>query len=124
MQERLKKSNVTIILEAVVTEVIGDQYVTGVQVKNAKSEEVNVHNVSALFVAIGHIPATSLFVGQLETDSNGYFVTNHTPATKLPGVFVAGDCADTIFRQAITSAGSGCQAALLAERFLSESQQE
>jgi thioredoxin reductase (NADPH) len=122
MQDRLKKSNVTIILDSVVTEVIGDQYVTGVQVKNVKNEEVTVHNISALFVAIGHVPATSLFVGQLETDSDGYFVTDRTPATKLPGVFVAGDCADKVFRQAITSAGTGCQAALLAEKFLSETQ--
>jgi thioredoxin reductase (NADPH) len=124
MRERLKNSNVTIILDTTVTEVIGEQYVTGVQVQNLKTDELTVHNLSALFVAIGHVPATSLFVGQVETDDSGYFVTDGTPATKLPGVFVAGDCADKVFRQAITSAGSGCKAALLAEKFLSESQSD
>jgi thioredoxin reductase (NADPH) len=120
MQDRLKKSNVTIVWDSIVSDVIGEQYVTGVQLKNVKSEELTVHNISALFVAIGRVPATALFAGQIDMDDDGYFVTGGTPSTKIPGVFVAGDCADKVFRQAITSAGTGCQAALLTEKFLAE----
>jgi thioredoxin reductase (NADPH) len=118
MQEKLRKSNVTVIWDAVVNEVIGEDFVTGVQLKNVNTGELSNLEIRALFVAIGHRPATEPFVGQIEMDNNGYFVTKGSPETELPGVFVAGDCADRTYRQAITSAGTGCQAALLAEKYL------
>jgi thioredoxin reductase (NADPH) len=119
MQEKLARSKVHVIWDTVITDVIGEDSVTGLQIKNVKTGETTVIGVRALFVAIGRIPATGLFRGQLDLDADGYFVTNGTPQTTVPGVFVAGDCADKVFRQAITSAGTGCQAALLAERYLS-----
>jgi thioredoxin reductase (NADPH) len=118
MQVRLQKSNVTVIWDTVVNEVVGDEYVTGVQLKNVKTGELSTLEIRALFIAIGHTPSTAQFVGQIETDPDGYIVTKGTPATSVPGVFVAGDCADRVYRQAITSAGTGCQAALLAEKYL------
>ena len=120
MKKKLAASTVNIVYDSVVDEVLGDEYVTGLRVKNVKTNEITKYDVSALFVAIGHDPETGLFKGQLDIDDHGYFITDGTPRTKVPGVFVAGDCADKIYRQAITSAGSGCQAALLAEKYLSE----
>jgi thioredoxin reductase (NADPH) len=73
-----------------------------------------------LFVAIGHAPATSLFKGQIDLDAQGHIVTKGTPATSVEGVWACGDCADKVFRQAITSAGTGCQAALLCKKYLVE----
>ena len=78
-------------------------------------------NVTALFLAIEHVQATELFDGQPEREREAYFVTYGTPSTKLAGMFVASDCADKVFRQGIGSSGTGCQAALLAEKFLMES---
>lgn len=121
MQKKLSESTVEVVWDSVVEEVIGENFVTGLKLKNLKTNTESVMNVDALFLAIGHVPATEVFDGQLERDREGYFVTHGTPATKVPGVFVAGDCADKVFRQAITSAGTGCQAALLAEKFLMES---
>jgi thioredoxin reductase (NADPH) len=120
MQKKLAASTVNVVYDTVVSEVLGDEYVTGVLVKNVKTGDVTNHSVAALFVAIGHEPETKLFEGQLDIDKSGYFVTDGSPNTKVPGVFVAGDCADKVYRQAITSAGTGCQAALLAERYISE----
>lgn len=120
MKKKLEKSTVEVIWDSIVTEVIGDEYVTGIQLKNVKTEKIINVELSALFLAIGHTPATELFKGKLELEPDGYIKTNGTPQTSVPGVFAAGDCADRVFRQAITSAGTGCQAALLAERYLIE----
>ena len=121
MQKKLSESTIEVIFDSVVDEVLGEDCVKGLKLKNVKTGAVSEVKVNALFVAIGHVPATEVFAGQLERDREGYFVTQGNPATKVPGVFVAGDCADKVFRQAITSAGTGCQAALLAERYLMES---
>lgn len=118
MKKRLAESTVEMVWDTVVDEVIGDDFVTGLRLKNVKTQKTSTISVGALFVAIGHVPATEPFKDQLPMDKEGYFTTNGTPATDKPGVYVAGDCADKVFRQAITSAGTGCQAALLAEKYL------
>ncbi len=91
--------------------------VTGLKLKNVKSGEITERAVQGVFMAIGHTPNTSIFAGQLDIDNDGYIVTNQTN-TSLPGVFAAGDVQDRHFKQAVTSAGTGCIAALLAERYL------
>jgi len=103
----------------VVDEVLGDQSISGVRIRNAETGETEEVSAGALFVAIGHDPNTKLFLDQLDHDANGYLVTKAgTTETNVPGVFAAGDVQDHIYRQAVTAAGSGCMAALDAERFL------
>ncbi|HVH51019.1 MAG TPA: thioredoxin-disulfide reductase [Gaiellaceae bacterium] len=104
-----------------VEEVLGDQSISGLIVRNVETGETHEVEAGALFVAIGHDPNTSLFVEQLDHDENGYLVTHgHSTATNVPGVFAAGDVQDHIYRQAVTAAGSGCMAALDVERYLAD----
>lgn len=93
--------------------------VTGVVLRNLETQETSELAVAGIFIAIGHIPNTALVAGQLTLDENGYIVTHGGTRTNLPGVFAAGDVQDHIYRQAVTAAGSGCMAAIDAERFLS-----
>lgn len=124
MQERvLNHDKIKVLKSHVVTDVLGvsEDRVTGLRVKDVKSGEERTLEVSALFVAIGHTPMTELFKGKLELHPNGYLkVKPGSTATSVPGVFAAGDVADWTYRQAITAAGTGCMAALDAERWLAE----
>jgi thioredoxin reductase (NADPH) len=108
---------------AEVQQVIGDGAVEGVQVRDIVTGAVEVIPTAAVFVAIGHTPNTELFIDQLERDDSGYIVTNGT-RTSVDGVFASGDVQDTIYRQAITASGSGCMAAMDAERWLEASAHE
>ena len=108
------------VLNAEVTEVLGDVKVEGLRLSSTETGETWVVPADGVFVAIGHDPNTALFVDQLDHDAGGYLITKQgTTETNIPGVFAAGDVQDHIYRQAVTAAGSGCMAALDAERFLS-----
>ena len=121
MAERtLANPKIKPVWDSVVTEVLDTRLnkVTGVRLKNVKSGAESVLDCSGVFVAIGHLPNTQIFKGQITLDENGYIVPKNGASTNVPGVFVAGDCADHVYRQAITAAGMGCAAAIEAERFL------
>ena len=121
MAERtLANPKIKPVWDSVVSEVldVAQDKVTGVRVKNVKTGAESLIDCAGLFVAIGHVPNTQLFKGQITLDPNGYILPTEGAATNVPGVFVAGDCADQVYRQAITAAGMGCAAAIEAERFL------
>ena len=121
MEERVRNTpNIEILLNTETEEVLGDgQLVTGVRVKNKTTGEVSDIPATGFFVAIGHDPNTAIFKGQLEMDDTGYLITEgKTTKTNVPGVFACGDVQDKDYRQAITAAGTGCIAALDAERYL------
>jgi thioredoxin reductase (NADPH) len=108
----------------VVEEVLGDESISGLRLRNTETGEIEEVEAGALFIAIGHDPNTKLFVDQLDHDENGYLVAKAgTTETNVPGVFAAGDVQDHVYRQAVTAAGSGCMAALDAERFLAALEQ-
>jgi len=124
LQKKLMENKkIKIIWDSVLEEVLGNKDpkgVTGIKIKNVKTNKTTEHNVHGLFVAIGHDPATSLFKGQLDMDKEGYLITKpDSTQTNKPGVFAAGDVKDKVFRQAVTAAGMGCMAALEAEKFIS-----
>src|ERR1044071_7990024 len=108
------------LLNTVVDEIfdVEKEVVSAVQLRNLKTGEVWKQDVDGFFVAIGHIPNTAVFKGQIETDSDGYILSKGGARTNIPGVFHAGDVQDRVYRQAITASGAGCMAAIEAERFL------
>ena len=119
MQDRvLKNPKVSVLWNTEIEDVLGSDEVTAVKLKNAKTGESSELKLSGLFVAIGHTPNTKIFKGQLEMDETGYLITKGGTKTNIPGVFAAGDVQDHVYRQAITAAGTGCMAAIDAERFL------
>jgi thioredoxin reductase (NADPH) len=126
MVDRVKDhERIEILTPFVVEEVLGadNGKLTGVLLRNVETDETTEYATDGLFVAIGHDPTTKLFVDWLEHDDNGYLITKgKTTDTNIPGVFAAGDVQDHVYRQAITAAGSGCAAALDAERFLAEAE--
>ena len=121
MVDRAKGSDrVDFLVDSVVEEVLGDERVTGVIVRNVKTDERTEIPADGFFVAIGHDPNTELYRGQIDMDDSGYVITRgKTTETNIEGVFAAGDVQDHVYRQAVTAAGSGCMAALDAERWLS-----
>jgi len=108
------------VWDSAVTEILDAKQdkVTGVKLRNLKTGAESILNCAGVFIAIGHGPNTDIFKGQIEMDANGFIVPKKGTMTNMPGVFVAGDCADHVYRQAITAAGAGCAAAIDAERFL------
>ncbi len=128
MQDRLfANEKVEVVWDSVVEEVVGVGHgegdtpgMTGIRVKNVKTDEISEIECQGMFVAIGHDPATQLFKDKLDMDDEGYLIVEPgTPRTKIAGVFAAGDVADKIYRQAVTAAGMGCMAALDADKYLS-----
>ena len=122
MQERaFKNPKLEIIWDTVLEDAVGKDYLTGARLKNIKTQEVREMEVMGLFYAIGHIPNTSIFNGQLDLDGAGYIkLKPGTQETNIEGVFAAGDVHDHKYRQAVTAAGTGCAASLEAERWLAE----
>jgi len=125
LQDRLfNNPKIDVVWDNVVEEILGEASppaVTGVRLRNVKTGEATEHACDGVFVAIGHDPATALFKGQLDMDAAGYIVAEpDATATSVPGVFAAGDVRDKIYRQAVTAAGTGCMAALDAERYLAD----
>ncbi|HJD59910.1 MAG TPA: thioredoxin-disulfide reductase [Rickettsia endosymbiont of Omalisus fontisbellaquei] len=125
LQDRLfKNPKISVIWDHVVDEIVGSnkpKSVTGVKIQNVHTKEISLVNCSGVFVAIGHAPNTGLFTGQIAMDDDNYIIT--TPGstkTSVEGVFAAGDVQDKIYRQAVTAAGTGCMAALEAEKFLNK----
>jgi thioredoxin reductase (NADPH) len=125
MQERLfKNPKIEVVWNSVLEEVLGTdepRTVTGVRLRNIATGQLTTLEVNGVFTAIGHVPATDLFKGQLEMKPSGYLITEpDSTRTSIPGVFAAGDVKDEVFRQAVTAAGMGCMAALEAERYLAK----
>ncbi len=124
LQDRLfANDKIEVLWDSVLEEVTGEEgpmpYVTGIKVRNVKTDAVSDLAVDGVFVAIGHDPATALFKGKLDMDEGGYILTApDSTATSIPGVFAAGDVTDHIYRQAVTAAGMGCMAALEAEKYI------
>ena len=122
MQNRISKyPNISILYNHEVEEVIGDNVVVGIKTINNLTKETSEIKITGLFLAIGHTPNTEIFKGQINMDESGYIITEpKSTITNIPGVFAAGDVQDKEYRQAVTAAGTGCMAALDAERYLQE----
>ncbi|MFK7899785.1 MAG: thioredoxin-disulfide reductase [Cyclobacteriaceae bacterium] len=126
MQQRvLNTPNIEVLWNTETQDIIGETEIEHVEIINNQTKEVNQLNVSGFFVAIGHKPNTDMFKGKLEMDNAGYIITQpDSTKTNVDGLFVCGDAQDKIYRQAVTAAGTGCMAALDAERFLAEKEVE
>jgi thioredoxin reductase (NADPH) len=121
MLDRARKNpKIKFLTDTVIEEILdpAKKNVEAVKLRNVKTGEVTTQAIDGVFVAIGHVPNTAVFAGQLETDADGYLITTHGPRTSIEGVYACGDVQDRHYRQAITAAGSGCMAAIEAERWL------
>jgi thioredoxin reductase (NADPH) len=120
LQRARNNPKITFLTDTVVEDVLGEEGVEGIRVGNTKTGEERDIEVDGFFAAIGHTPATGLFVDQVEMDEGGYVLQKENTMTSVPGVFAAGDVSDKRYRQAVTAAGDGCRAAIDAERWLEE----
>jgi len=121
MLDRARRNpKITFLTDTVVEDVLGEDSVEGIRVRNVKTDEERELELDGFFAAIGHAPATALFKGQVEMDEGGYVFQREHTMTSVPGVFAAGDVSDKRYRQAVTAAGDGCRAAIDAERWLEE----
>ncbi|MEM1158883.1 MAG: thioredoxin-disulfide reductase [Verrucomicrobiota bacterium] len=119
MAERtLAHEKIQPVWDTVVEEITGEEEVRGVRLKHTRTGETSTLDCAGVFVAIGHVPNTTIFQGQIDMDEAGYIDIKRGSSTNVEGVYVAGDCADSVYRQAITAAGMGCKAAIDAERYL------
>ncbi|MDB6124419.1 MAG: trxB [Pedosphaera sp.] len=125
VERTLANPKIKPVWNTVVTEVLDPKHdkVTGVRLKNVQTNEESTLDCAGVFVAIGHVPNTQLFKGIIDMDENGYIIPKRGTETNVPGVFVAGDCSDHVYRQAITAAGLGCAAAIDTERYLAAKNQ-
>ena len=122
MQDRAKASpKIKLVWDSEVVEILGEDRLTGVKIRNVKTGAESELPVTGLFIAVGHDPRSDLFAGQIHRDENVYILVDHPSSrTNQPGVFAAGDVVDHTYRQAVTSAGTGCVAALDAEHYLTD----
>jgi thioredoxin reductase (NADPH) len=121
MLERARNNpKVTFMTNTTVEDILGEESVEGIRVKDANTGEETEIAVDGFFAAIGHVPATALFAGQVDMDESGYVLQKEHTMTSVPGVFAAGDVSDTRYRQAVTAAGDGCRAAIDAERWMED----
>jgi thioredoxin reductase (NADPH) len=118
LQRARDNEKITFLTDTVVEDVLGEDSVEGIRIRNAKTGEERDLAVDGFFAAIGHKPATEVFEGQVETDAGGYIPQKEHTMTNVPGVFAAGDVSDKRYRQAVTAAGDGCRSAIDAERWL------
>jgi thioredoxin reductase (NADPH) len=122
MQDRaMKNEKISFVWNSIVEDILGADVVAGVRLRNTVTGKLSELPCAGVFVAIGHRPNTVLFAGQLDMDEKGYLHTHNGTATSVPGIFAAGDVQDSRYRQAVTAAGSGCMAAIDAERFIEAS---
>ncbi len=121
MQQRaFKNEKIEILWDSIIMDVLGESNVTGVKLKNVKTEEIHDLPLTGLFMGIGHRPNTDIFQGQIDMDDTGYILTHNNVLTSMEGVYACGDVQDNRYRQAVTAAGSGCMAALEVEKYLEE----
>ncbi len=119
LQEKAKKNpKISFIWDSVPEEILGQNSVSGIKLRNVKTSQTLETTCSGIFIAIGHLPETGILRGKLKLDENGYIITDGKTRTSVEGIFAAGDAADTDYKQAVTAAGTGCIAALEAERYL------
>lgn len=122
MQDRaMKIEKIGFIWDSVVDEIMGDETVSGIRIHNVKTQEKRDMRCDGVFMAIGHQPNTAIFSGQIDMDEKGYIITKNCTETNIKGIFAAGDVQDYRYKQAVTAAGSGCMAAIDAEKYLEES---
>jgi len=121
LQERaFSNPKVRFVWDSTVEEILGENTVTGVTIRNLKTGEAITHTTDGVFPYTGHVPNTKIFTGLLELDENGYIKADHNTRTNIPGIFAAGDVVDHVYRQAITAAGEGCKAAMEAVWYLAD----
>ncbi len=119
-EQALSHAKIRVVWDTVVEEILGEQTVSGVRVRNVKTDKASVIETDGVFIYVGMVPTTELFTGKLEVDDWGYIVSDRQQRTNVPGVFVAGDVQDSLYRQIVIAAGTGAIAAMEAEKFLAE----